>query len=139
MTYFTPEEPNQQPVDINSTQTQEHSKVLGPKKTKKRKIHVQRQGINYLEKYDQQQKVLKEIENKLEERRIALEERKCALEERRLVIQETKLELDIEKEKNKLTLDKEKQMLEIEEKKCLLDSIKKQNDLLTVLITKMIN
>uniref|UniRef100_A0A6P7FKJ4 Uncharacterized protein LOC114330364 isoform X5 n=1 Tax=Diabrotica virgifera virgifera TaxID=50390 RepID=A0A6P7FKJ4_DIAVI len=151
---FTPEEPSQQPVDINnSTQTQEHSKVLRPKKTKNRKIHVQRQGINYHEKYDQQQKVLKEIENKLEERRIALEERKCALEEhrlsleekrlsleeRRLVIQEKKLELDIEKEKNKLTLDKEKQMLEIEEKKCLLDSIKKQNDLLTALVTKMIN
>ncbi|XP_050513907.1 uncharacterized protein LOC126889568 [Diabrotica virgifera virgifera] len=104
-------------------------RIAGPVKSKSRKINSQRQGLKYLEKYDQEQLEIKKGEMDLEKRRLSLEERKCALAERQCALKEYET-------KKKCELEEKKLEIEIENTKTLHQIIERQEKIINFLINK---
>lgn len=104
--------------------------VLGPVRSRKRKINTQRQGLAYIEQYDKAQGELKQKEMDLEERKLILEQKKMQLMEKQHSLAEFQV-------KKQLDLEEKKINLEIQSRESLVRILEKQDKLLNLLINKL--
>ncbi|KAG5881809.1 hypothetical protein JTB14_004108 [Gonioctena quinquepunctata] len=120
-------------IDLNKSLPVESTQLNPPYKITKKKINVQRQGLSYLEQYDQRQLETKKQDQILEGRRIGIEEKKIALEERKMELAEKKFNLEEYDRKKNLELFEGRLADDIEQRKVMANLIERQEKIIGML------